>query len=502
MKTGTLLAAIDLGSNSFRLEIGRVDQGQIQRVEYLKETVRLGNGLDDDRNLTPAAMQKGWDCLSRFAERLKGLSASQAKAVATQTLREAHNRDVFLRQGEAILGFPIEVISGVEEGRLIYQGVSHLLPDEPEPRLVIDIGGRSTEIIQGVGLRAEVVNSYRVGSVSSSLKHFASGELTQQALHQAEVAAQAIVDEAASHYPRSAWQKAYGASGTVGAVSDVLAASGWEGGVITREGLDWLTKCMIRAGHVDRLNLQGLKEDRKAVVGGGVSVLRAVMDVLQIPELHVADGALRQGLLYDMLERSDQPTDQRDLSVSRLANRFQIDQEQARRVESVAQYFFMQLAEGETELDRPALRKLGWAARLHEIGLAISHADHHKHGAYILSHAEVLGFSDAELSRLGMLLLGQRGKLRKIDADWGNVRFCRMLMCLRLAVLLCHSRTQPDMAPLRLHQHHKRLAFELDVPREWAQAHPQSAHLLRQEITAWDKTACAFSIEWSSRVLV
>lgn len=226
MQDGTLLAAVDLGSNSFRLEIGRLDHRQIHRVEYLKETVRQGGGLDEDRNLTPAAMQRGWDCLARFAERLAGFPRHHVRAVATQTLREARNREDFITRGSKILGFPINIVSGPEEARLIYQGVARLLPQSDERRLVVDIGGRSTELILGRQFTPSTVASCRVGSVAWSARHFTDGALTRQAFESAETAAKAVLDEAIGSYQRGAWDVAYGASGTVGAVGAILAAAG------------------------------------------------------------------------------------------------------------------------------------------------------------------------------------------------------------------------------------------------------------------------------------
>ena len=234
MQNGTRLAAVDLGSNSFRLEIGYLDHGQIHRTEYLKETVRQGNGLDEERKLSMDAMQRGWDCLARFGERLAGFRKSQVRAVATQTLREARNRDEFLARATKILGFPIDVVSGREEARLIYQGVAHLLPQSDEHRLVVDIGGRSTELILGHGFEARTMESYRVGSVAWSMRYFAEGEFSTQAFQMAEIAAKAVLDEALNAYPRDSWEVAYGSSGTVGAVGDILMAAGWPAGAITR----------------------------------------------------------------------------------------------------------------------------------------------------------------------------------------------------------------------------------------------------------------------------
>ena len=488
MHNGTLLAAVDLGSNSYRLEIGRLDHGQIRRTEYLKETVRQGNGLDEARNLTPEAMQRGWDCLARFGERLAGFGKAQVRAVATQTLREARNREVFLARAHAILGFPIDVISGREEARLIYQGVAHLLPQSDERRLVVDIGGGSTELILGHRFAADTTESYRVGSVAWSMKHFAEGQFTEGAFLRAEVAAKAVLDEALSAYRRSDWDVAYGASGTIGAVADVLGAAGRPAGVIDRAGLAWLHERLLAARSAEKLKLDGIKDDRRAVIGGGLSVLQAVFDLLEIDVMHAAQGALRHGVLFDLLEREHSETDIRSTTVQRLASKFGSDQAQAARVGRVACQLLRQLraADNPAELDRQQ-RKLGWAAQLHEIGSQISHSDYHKHGAYILDNADAPGFAQPELHRLSLLVLGHRGKLRKLDADFEDQLFVHQLLCLRLAVILCHARRDPDLKGLELRGDGH--VITLAVRGDWPQAWPQSAHLLREELVAWQKTA-------------
>ena len=496
MKHGTLLAAIDLGSNSFRLEIGRYDHGQIQRVAYLKETVRQGNGLDENRNLTDEAMQRGWDCLARFAERLAGFRKSQVRAVATQTLREAKNRETFLKRGCEILGFPIEVIAGTEEARLIYQGVSHTLPSSNERRLVIDIGGRSTELVLGQGLDATATASFRVGSVAWSMKYFPIGEFTQQAFDKAEIAAQAVLEEALSTYPRHQWHKAYGASGTVGAVGDILALAGFPEGEISLDGLDWLVKCLVRAGQANKVQLEGLKDDRRAVIGGGVSVLRALMTLLQVSTLYVAQGALRHGVLFDMVEREDHDTDTRDVSVQRLAVKFAADTAQGLRVGRVAVHLLQQMHIKPKDKDAETLdrqyRKLSWAAQLHEVGVAISHSDYHKHGAYILDNTDLLGFGMPELHHLGLLILGQRGKLKKLENELKEDEFAKMLMALRVSLILCHARKDPDHLTLCLNCDEQKRRIALSATFSWAQEFPQSVHLLKQEISSWAKAPWAF----------
>jgi exopolyphosphatase/guanosine-5'-triphosphate,3'-diphosphate pyrophosphatase len=491
MKNGTLLAAIDLGSNSFRLEICRFNNGILQRSEYIKEAVRQGSGLDEDRNLSTASMEKGWECLSRFAERLAGFRSSQVRAVATQTLREARNRHVFLEKAHQILGFPIEVVSGREEARLIYQGVSQLLPSSPERRLVIDIGGRSTEFIIGQNKNALMLESYRVGSVASSMKYFPNGELTSTAFQKAEVAAKAVLDEAFTVFNRSEWDTAYGSSGTVSAVAEALEHAGLPSEFITMESLLWLKTQLIRFGHVDKLRLEGMKDERKAVIGGGLSVLIALMELFGIERLQVTPGALRHGVLYDLVEREDDVRDIRSLTVNGLRKTFKADAAQAARVSRIACYFLQQIQnQSGLDLNWPRLmKKLDWSAQLHEIGAAISHSDSHKHGAYILDNTDTPGFVQHELHRLSLLVLGHKGKLRKLDVDFDDDSFIFQLISLRLAVILCHARRDPEYAVFQLGiSKTVPQCFELKMEPLWSQRFPQSNHLLQQEVISWQKT--------------
>lgn len=494
MQDNTQLAAIDLGSNSFRLEIGRFEHEQLQRVEYIKETVRQGNGLDKDRNLSADAMQRGWDCLARFSERLTDFKKKQVRVVATQTLREARNRDVFLARGQEILGFPIDVVSGKEEARLIYLGVSHLLPQSPERRLVIDIGGRSTELVLGQGYTAQTMESYRVGSVTWSMKYFADGEVSKETFHVAEVAAKAVLDEALSIYAKRHWDNVYGSSGTVGAISDILVGLGYSAGEISRAGLLQVKDVLQKSGRMDRVRLEGLKDDRRAVLCGGLAVLSALFDLLDIDTLFVADGALRQGVLYDMVERKWSITDVRSSTVARMVSAFRVDPVQAQRVTKIAQELFEQMmSKQDTATFESLNRKLGWAAQLHEIGIHISHSDYHKHGAYILEHVDAIGFAQHELHRLGLLVLGHKGKLKKLGEHLSDSSFACQLLALRLAVIACHARTNPDWSAVRLSI--KNNSFTLQVPSNWMQTYPQSIHLLTQEIEAWQKSSWVFQLK-------
>lgn len=487
MQDNTLLAALDLGSNSFRLEIGRFHLEQLQRIEYIKETVRQGNGLDKERNLSTDAMQRGWDCLARFGERIAHFKQKQVRAVATQTLREARNKDEFLQKAQTILGFPIDVISGKEEARLIYLGVSHLLPQSNERRLVMDIGGRSTELIIGQGYNAQTLESYRVGSVAWSMKYFDSGEIHKSAFTAAETAAKAVLDEGLQLFSKKQWDAAYGSSGTIGAVADLLLELGYPLGTITRTGLAQLKDNLLKAGHINRVKLDSLKEDRRPVICGGLSILCAAFDLLGIDSLFAAEGALRHGVLYDMVERSYDATDVRTTTIKRMMQTFAIDTVQARRVSDIALHLFGQMTSTESKEDPQRLsRKLQWAANLHEIGSHISHSDHHKHGAYILDNVEAIGFSQHELHRLSQLILGQKGKLRKLGESLTEITFAAQLLCLRLAVIACHARAQVDWRQVHLKRNGHN--FVLTIPKSWQHSHPQSTHLLKQEVQAWSKT--------------
>lgn len=499
MQNGTRLAAVDLGSNSFRLEIGRMDHGQFYRTEYLKETIRQGSGLDEERNLTPEAMQRGWDCLARFGERLAGFDPSEVRAVATQTLREARNRNDFIGRANQALGFPIDVISGREEARLIYQGVAQALPQSSERRLVIDIGGRSTELILGQGYTPQLMESYRVGSIAWSNRYFADQQFTKHAFDMAEIAAKAVLDEALNSYRRSTWDVAYGSAGTVGAVGDVLAAAGWPSGCVSRDGLDWLLDKLLQAQSADRIRLPGMKDDRRPIIGGGLSILRALFDLLQIDHMQHAAGGLRHGLLHDLMGSDKNQIDVRAHSVQRLVTKFGADKPHGQRVSQVAIALFNSLTqEAPPHMVRQhesMARHVSWAAQLHEIGCQISHEDAHKHGAYILDNADAMGFALSELHQLSQLVLGHRGKLRKLELDLKDADFIQQLLVLRLAIALCHARRDPVLAGVQLKQPDRtERHFVLTLPDKWAEAYPQSAHLLREESCAWQKTPWTLSM--------
>lgn len=488
------LAAVDIGSNSFRLEIGQLEHGRYRRIDYIKETVRLGSGLDEQARLTEEATARGLACLARFAERLKGLEAWQVRAVATQTLREAANRDAFLARGGAVLGYPIEVISGREEARLIYAGVVHLQPSS-RPRLVIDIGGRSTEMILGVGRQPMAAESFQVGSVGLSMRYFGDGKLTAQAFRAAQIAAGAEIEEALTTFSRQRWQEALGSSGTVGAVSQLLAAEGVTDGTITAPALAWCIERCIAAGHTERIEFASLRPDRRPVIAGGLSILYTLCALLRIDELRPAKGALRQGVIIELDARlrashHARPLDMRDRSVAELQQRFAVDLDQARRVERVALALYDQVAPPDAGPD--ARRELGWAAALHEIGMRVSHHDHHRHSAYLLAHADAAGFSQSQQRYLAALVLGQRGGLRKVEAAMAQPEFAWQLLCLRLGVLACHARSDVTVAHWRLRR--AGAGAELGFRHGLAEADARTAYLLRAEAQCWERSSLPFSV--------
>jgi exopolyphosphatase / guanosine-5'-triphosphate,3'-diphosphate pyrophosphatase len=498
-----LLAAVDMGSNSFRLEIGQVpyshkdgnkdgskdsaSPGRYKRSDYHKETVRLGAGLDANGMLSEEAAQRGLACLRRFSAQLAGFAPSQVRAVATQTLREARNRNAFLLRAQEALGHPIEIISGREEARLIYAGVAHLQPSDGT-RLVIDIGGRSTELILGQGRTPLAAESFGVGCVSLSLRFFEGGRIDRESFRLAQVAAGAELEEALQLFARNRWQTALGSSGTAGAVSQVLQSAGVTDGRITPDGLRWCMEHCLQAGHINRINLPGLKPERHAVLPGGLAILYTLAAHFGIEELMPAKGALRQGVIVDLDERlqaqrKGQATDMRDASVAELQHRFNVDTEQAARVAAVAMALFdaaMPDATGETR------RELAWACALHEIGLMVSHHDHHRHSAYLLSHVDAPGFSQSQQRRIGDMVLGQRGGLRKVEPQLASETFAWQVMCLRLAAIKCHARGVVN--PLALKLRSRGRDAQLNWYAGWPDSHPRTLFLLREEANAWSRS--------------
>jgi len=481
------LAAVDLGSNSFRLEIGRVDGAHIVREGYWKETVRLAAGLDDTNKLSKKSIETALATLARMNERLRGMPGEQVRAVGTQTLRLARNVNDFLVEAQDTLGYPIEVISGREEARLVFEGCMHTLPPSNLRRLVVDIGGASTEIIVGRGFSADRAESFKVGCVNTSLRFFRDGRIDRPSLKKAQVAAAAEFEEAISGFSRAQWEEAFGSSGTVGAVSEILRAQGWSDGTIDGEGLLRLRHALLDAGEIRRIRLPGLKPDRQEVLAGGVAVLSAVFDTLGIDEMRPARGALRVGVLYDLLGRREQH-DLRDSTVERMLERFSVDRAQAQRVAATALQLYRELVPGARE---EMGKQLGWAALLHEVGFAISHGDYHKHSAYLVQHADLAGFSTSDQDHIALLVLGQRGNLRKVHAVVEDRDRATSVLALRLAVILNHARRGTAL-PRFVLKFGRSIEFALDA--EWLARHPLSQYLLDEEAAHWQRVGIAFNV--------
>ena len=482
-----LLAAVDLGSNSFRLLIGRVESTpvgeQILPLDGLKESVRLAAGLDHNGVLDAASQQRALGTLGRFSERLRSFSPEAVRAVGTNTLRVARNARRFLKTAEAALGFPIEVIGGREEARLIYVGASHALPTDHRDRLVVDIGGGSTECIIGTDYDPSLVESAVVGCVSLSQRFFPGGNVDRASFEQAYYAARDLLSPTALAYRKRGWSYAVGTSGTAKALAQ-LAQLNFSTDGLTREALlniEWL---LVKAGHADRVRLEGLKPERRPVLAGGLAVMSAVFDELGIDAMRYCPAALRQGVLYDLLGRRA-GADVREITVEQMMQRYSVDVAHARRVAQTAVALFDQGARGAEEELAHRRELLRWAVQLAEIGLSIAHEGFHKHSAYILSNADMPGFTQTEQARMSHLALGQVGGLRKLrelvadDLEW------LMVLSLRVASIL-HRRRDDDEPPLPA-LFLKRRRVRLELPKAWAGAHPLSDETLRAEAAAWSE---------------
>jgi exopolyphosphatase/guanosine-5'-triphosphate,3'-diphosphate pyrophosphatase len=485
------LAAVDLGSNSFRLQVARVVGNQLYELDSLREPVRLAAGLGPDKRLNDESQAGALECLKRFGERLRGLPPHAVRAVGTNTLRVAKNAPQFLRRAQAALGFPIEVIAGREEARLIYVGVAHELPASEERRLVMDIGGGSTEFIIGARFRPQKMESLYMGCVSYSLRYFPGGRISKGNLKQAELAARSELQTIAAGFSREEWDRAFGSSGTVRAIGDILELTGLASGVITRDGLRELRERLLRAGSADRLDLPGIRSDRAPILPGGFAILHAAFSELGIERMTPANGALRQGVLYDLLGRYHRK-DMREATVAEFMQRYHVDQAQARRVEALAVSLAKQLVSGDEEDVEDALRLVSWAARLHELGISVAHNSFHKHSAYILQNADMPGFSKPEQARLALLALAHRGSLKKMQGLFTNPQDLELALALRLAALCNRSRRDLRLPSLELAKRGSR--FELRADADWLERNPLTGADLEAEEKEWKSLDVDFRV--------
>jgi len=472
------LAVVDLGSNSFRLEIGRVEGDQIYRLDTWRETLRFGAGLDGKGRITPTAARLALACLARFRERLSGVHPSAVRAVGTNTFRVAGNAAQFLPQAERALGVPIDIIPGAEEARLIYLGAAHELSPSPRARLVIDIGGGSTEFIIGRNFEPERLESLTIGCVDITRRFFADGNISAAVLRAAETVARAEIEGIAQDFGPAHWQDAYASSGTASALAEILEQNGFSEAGITPAGMARLRRRLIAAGRVENLRLHALKPERLPVLAGGLVIMNAAMAELKVERIDAVGGALRLGVLYDLLGRTT-ARDAREATVQRFTERYGVEPGHADHVRELATRLLRQCL---PEADSDALRLLGWSARLHEIGMSVSHLGFHKHGAYILQHADMPGFSAREQQRLAWLVLGCRGGLSKVGGALADPLFRAQVLALRLAVIIHHARAQVASPRISL-QLGPPIRFS--VSARWLKSHPLSAHLLDKERLQW-----------------
>lgn len=480
--TPDMVAAVDLGSNSFHMIVARITDGQLQIIDRLKEMVRLGEGLTEGRDLKPDVAARALACLERFGQRVRAMPHGSVRAVGTNTLRQLPPENDFINRAEQALGHPIDIIAGREEARLIYLGVAHGLAAGREKRLVVDIGGGSTELIVGEGFSSQVRESLHMGCVSMSSRWFADDRITEDRMREAELAGALEVRPVRELFRGAAWQKAVGSSGTIRAIAAVVVAQNWCEEGISAEALKRLRDRLCEFARVSAIELDGLTEERRPVFAGGVAVLRSVFATLNIEHMQVSDKALREGLLYEMVGRI-RHEDVRERSVLAIGRRFGVDRAQNDRVRETALRLYRQAAESWSLMHANDPTLLGWAAQLHEIGLMIAHSQYQKHGAYVLRNADMPGFTRSEQETLAALVLGHRRKfpVQDLEALPAMAREAAKRLCviLRLAVLMHRGRsaaTKPQPA-LKIDGNHIALSF----PEHWLDEHPLTRLELEQE---------------------
>jgi exopolyphosphatase/guanosine-5'-triphosphate,3'-diphosphate pyrophosphatase len=477
-----VLAAVDLGSNSFHMVVARYSHGQLVILDRLREMVRLAAGLGDSGRLDDAATERALRCLERFGQRLRAVRADSVRVVGTNALRHAKRKRWFLEHARAALGHPIEIISGLEEARLIYSGVAHTSPMSPDKRLVIDIGGGSTEVVIGEGFNPLLLESLSVGCVGLSANFFDDGRISAKRLERARTAVRLELEPVQEAYRKMGWLNAFGSSGTVRVIGDTLRAINPESPHITLENLNGLAERVVAAGHVDELDLPEVDAERAPVFPAGLAILLEVVENFGIERVRVAEGAMREGLLYDLMGRFTDE-DARVRSVRAMEKRYHIDETQADRVEATVVGLLEQV-ESDWGLEDPLAESvLRWAARLHETGLDIAHSKYHRHSAYLLEHADMPGFPREEQLLLAALVGGHRRQLsfeslEDLLPPWDRLAEFLMVL-LRLAVLLHRGRSPQPLPAVQLTVKSRNITLEL--PQRWIKEHPLTLEDLEQE---------------------
>lgn len=466
-------AAVDLGSNSFHMIVAEYSEGRIRIIDRIRKMVRLASGLDDNDNLSDKSIQKALDCLQEFGQRIREIPQVNVRAVGTNTLRQANNGHKFIKAAHQALGHKIEIISGREEARLIYLGVANTIYDETDRRMVIDIGGGSTEIIIGKGFDVLARESFYIGCVNMTRRFFSSGEINKKNMNMAVLAVRQEIESIMADYKGLGWNKVIGTSGTIRSINDIIMNTGWSTSDITQHSLKKLKDEVINLGTIEALNFNGLSSDRKPVFMGGLAILCGIFDAFEVQQLGISDGALREGLLYDLIGRLHDK-DIRDSAIISLASRYNIDTEQASRVQNTAIKLFEQLCVP-WKLDKKIdLKFIEWAAEIHEIGLAIAHAQYHRHGAYLVANSDLVGFSREEQGKLALLIRSHRRKF-PIDEinnfvldDTDNIK--RLCILIRLAILLNRSRLYVSLPQIEIRA--KEFALKLKFPENWLENNP------------------------------
>ena len=483
-----MYAAVDLGSNSFRLHVGKHDGDAIRVLKSVREPIRLAAGLDDSGNLTPAAMQTALACLKNFRAVLDGYKLDGVRVVATSAMRVARNAAAFLPQAELAIGHPIEIISGEEEGRLIYMGVANALATPGERRLVIDIGGGSTELILGRGQEIEKVESFSVGTVKQSLAFFVGGRVDAPSFEAAILSARSHFEDAAPPYRPQFWKQCYGSSGTARTIADIIVKNGI-GREVNAATLSALKQRFIEFGHVSKIEMAGLRPDRASTIIGGLAILIGLVRELDIPVVQPIEAGLRMGVMWDLHLRSTK-RDRREQSVQACLQKFHVDERRANRVADDALALYLQTKPATEEYTR----HLYWSALLHEVGLVVSQTGYHKHAAYMIENADLPGFTTREQKVMSRLIVAHKGNLRKVVEVLAEPDFAKAVVALRLAVLFMHSRIDIDFSLLKLRVKNR---IELEIRREWVAEHPTLSYWLEKEQENWDEVGVDFSIRTS-----
>ncbi len=479
-----MFAAVDLGSNSFRLHIGVHDGERIRIVNSAREPVRLGAGLDARSNLSQAAIHNAIACLNRFSQILKATPLSAVRVVATNTVRVAKNAASFVPQFEKAIGYPIEVISGEEEGRLIYMGVASTLNQPAERRLVVDIGGGSTELVLGHGHDIEEVESFSIGTVPITSRFFNGDKISAAAFDEAVLAARSVFEDGLGPFHPKLWDTGYGSSGTMRTLAEIIELNQLGDGLLSLKALYALRDGLIADGRASKISLAGIRAERIAVTLGGLPVLIGLLEELGAKSLQPVEAGLRIGVLWDLYLR-ERKKDRRQESIRRFMKRFGVDDARAAKASANALIFYHQLA-GDTG---PLERLLGWAGKIHEVGMVVSHTGFHKHGAYLALHADLPGFTSQEQHILSILLLAQKGNLRKVQDALSEIEIAKAVLALRLGTLFMHARIDPAIEPTRVKL---RTRIELEVPRQMLATHPTLSYWFSKEQAAWEDVGSSF----------